>query len=230
VPTSAGQEQLDRAITLVGLALTLVSVLANTVQARLVGLAAIVVAFATWRITRRYRGIKWAVVLLVLGVVALAAAGPKTVRNAAAGDPRPHLLLSLDGRNVTRDALTWSPKVDASQGETVDFLLTVDNGGESVLHNIVVRVIPPPHLDIVEDSVSWIAASQGEVPAENAPLFGGGYNYGNFAPGGGFYVRFTAVVDDDFEECQVVIRALAFAGADEVQEREAPVDISIARC
>lgn len=231
---SSVSSSLDRIVALLGFALSIVSALANTIRARLIGLTAIGVTLLLWYLVRRYyRYIgRWSLGLVVFGTSVLIVVAPRVVSKASDALPEasPYLALTLDARNASRDETIWSPQVVASPGDTVEFLLSAQNEGESVLNDITARVVSPPHLTIVEESVLWIDAEQ-EAKQEARFLLSGGYNLGSYAPDGGFFIRFAAVViGEGFEGCEVAIRALAFVSSNEVREREAPADLAINRC
>lgn len=103
----------------------------------------------------------------------------------------------------------WKKEVAAKPGDTVDWLLTSDNTGSAVLNNIVIRDVLPPNVQLVPGSVKWIDASQNAVQSDN-PLFDGGINVGNYAPGGGFYMTFSTKVLGNFTPCEIRVRNQAF--------------------
>ncbi len=123
---------------------------------------------------------------------------------------------------------TWHKEVATKPGDTVQWLLTTDNSGDADLHNIVVRDVLPPHVSLVPGTVKWIDASQNAAQTDQ-PLFDGGINVGNYAPGGGFYMIFDTTVKGDFEEREVRVRNLGYVKSTETPEKEDTADVIITR-
>lgn len=105
----------------------------------------------------------------------------------------------------------WKEVVTTKPGQEVEWLLTTQNTGQAVLNNIVVRDVLPPHVQLTRGSVKWIDASQ-NAGQNDKPLFDGGINVGNYAPGSGFYMMFATKVKGDLPEgkCEVRVRNLAY--------------------
>lgn len=122
----------------------------------------------------------------------------------------------------------WKKEVQAKPGEQVEWLLTTDNTGQAVLNDVVVRDVLPPHVKLVSGSVKWIDAVQNATQGDK-PLFDGGINVGNYAPGGGFYVMFTTDVLGDFTPCEVRIRNVGYVRTKQTPEVQDDADVIINR-
>ncbi len=122
----------------------------------------------------------------------------------------------------------WKKEVNAKPGEEVEWLITTENTGQAVLNNNIVRDVLPPHVQLKSGSVKWIDASQNAVQGD-APLFDGGINVGNYAPGSGFYMMFATNVLGDFEPCQIRVRNIAYEKSDQVPEIQDDADVVITR-
>lgn len=122
----------------------------------------------------------------------------------------------------------WKKEVNAKPGEEVEWLLTTENTGSAVLNNNIIRDVLPPHVELTSGSVKWIDASQNAVQTDK-PLFDGGINVGNYAPGSGFYMTFATKVKGDFDPCQVRVRNVAYVKATETPEIQDDADVIITR-
>ncbi len=122
----------------------------------------------------------------------------------------------------------WKKEVNAKPGDKVDWLLTTENTGETVLNDIVIRDVLPPHVKLSSGSVRWIDASQ-NASQNDKPLFDGGINVGNYASGSGFYMTFTTEVLGDFEECEIRIRNVGYVKSTQTPEIQDDADVIITR-
>lgn len=122
----------------------------------------------------------------------------------------------------------WKKEVKAKPGDKVDWLLTTENTGEAVLNDIIIRDVLPPHVKLSSGSVKWIDASQ-NAGQNDKPLFDGGINVGNYAPGSGFYMTFSTEVLGDFEECEIRVRNVAFVKSTQTPEIQDDADVIITR-
>lgn len=123
---------------------------------------------------------------------------------------------------------TWHKEVAAKPGDTVEWLLTTDNTGSTVLNNVVTRDVLPPHVTLESGSVRWIDAQQ-DAKQDDKPLFDGGINVGNYGPGGGFYMMFSTKVQGDFDPCEIRVRNLGYVKSDQTPEKEDYADVIITR-
>lgn len=109
----------------------------------------------------------------------------------------------------------WKKEVRAKPGDTVDWLITVDNEGATVLNNVIIRDLLPPHLQLVAGSVKRINSNDTSVQ-DDKPLFDGGINVGTYPVGSGFYVAFSTKVLDTFKACETRVRNIAYTRSDQI--------------
>jgi len=95
----------------------------------------------------------------------------------------------------------WAAAVDAQPGQTVAYLITVKNEGNTSLTNVMVRDALPPRMDFVEGSVKQTDSNFPNGISASDLLVQGGINTGNYAPGSVAYIRFTAVVPATVDRC-----------------------------
>lgn len=95
----------------------------------------------------------------------------------------------------------WQAAIDAAPGQTVAYLITIKNEGNTSLTNVMVRDAMPPRMDFVEGSAVLRNSNFPNGTALSDLLIQGGVNVGNYAPGGVGYVRFTAVVPAAVDRC-----------------------------
>ncbi len=120
----------------------------------------------------------------------------------------------------------WKETVTAKPGETVQWLLTTKNTGDSQLDEINVRDVLPPHVELVSGTVRRVDASR-DQNLQNGPLFSGGYVVGSYGAGSGVYVLFDTKVLDNFETCEVRVRNQAFVSSKQSEERGDTADLVI---
>lgn len=95
----------------------------------------------------------------------------------------------------------WTASVDAKPGQTVAYLITVKNEGNTSLTNVIVRDNMPPRINLVSGSVRLTNSNfPGGITLSDL-LVQGGVNIGNYAPGAVGYVRFTATVPANVDRC-----------------------------
>ncbi len=123
---------------------------------------------------------------------------------------------------------TWHKEVATKPGDTVEWLLTTQNTGPSNLNNIVTRDVLPPNVKLDSGSVKFITVN-GSTAQTDKPLFDGGINVGNFAPGGGFYMMFSTKVEGNFDPCEVRVRNLGYVRSDQTPETQDTADVVITR-
>lgn len=137
--------------------------------------------------------------------------------------------ISFAARNVSQDADDqYARLIDVQEGDTLRFLITIENVGSSVADNVTVRVVPPPGLQLVSRSVRRLDASQDNVQSDLA-LFDGGINFGSYARPGGFYVYYDVVVVDvgTVTDCGSRLRAQVFVWADRLPETTRTTDVLV---
>ncbi len=129
----------------------------------------------------------------------------------------------------------WKESVDAKPGESVQWLVKVINTGSTVQNNVSASDLLPPHIEYIDGTAKWYSASQNGVALDFDQFEisdgDGGYGFGNYAAnGGGFLVRFDTKVKDDFKECSVAIRNVAYTKSDESpEEQEDYADVKITK-
>lgn len=123
---------------------------------------------------------------------------------------------------------TWHKSIKTKPGDTVEWLLTGYNSGASDLNHIVVSDVLPPNVSLVTGSVKWIDTSQNAAQSDK-PLFDGGIDVGNYAPGGGFYILFATTVKGDFTPCEVTVRNQSFIRSTQTPEDKDTADVVITR-
>lgn len=88
----------------------------------------------------------------------------------------------------------WKESIDAKAGEEVDYRIEYKNTGTTVQNDVVIKDVLPQGVTYVAGSTSisnaasdfkWRVSTNNEVTK-------GGLNIGNYAAGGGAYVKFTA--------------------------------------
>lgn len=107
-------------------------------------------------------------------------------------------------------------------------MLTTQNTGPTDIRDVVVRDVLPPHVQLESGSVKAIT-SQGTTTQNDKPLFDGGINAGNYAPGGGFYIMFSTKVLGNFDPCEVRVRNLGYMKSDKTPEQTDYSDVIITR-
>lgn len=225
------RRRLDRAASLVGFWMAVAATLANTVKARLIGLAVVAAAFGAWMVIRRNPKLfaKGAGAVVAVGAVVAFAVSVRTVPDTVTHTGTPSMRTELQVRNLTRDEQGWAPETGAAPGDSLEFLLTVENTGAATLTGVTVSASPPPNTTPVENTVRWITVD-GDAGQDLEHFLGGGLTTGNYNPGGGFHVQYTAVVNNTIEECHTRVRGRAFAAADQLTERETTADVTITSC
>jgi uncharacterized repeat protein (TIGR01451 family) len=113
----------------------------------------------------------------------------------------------------------WTTEVNAKPGEQVEWLLNTKNGGQASMTDVVTRDVLPPHVKLVPGSVKFVNA-KGSQALSDGPLFQSGYNAGRYDANDNTLITFKTTVLDDFKECQVRIRNVAYA-----HSKEVPADI-----
>lgn len=113
----------------------------------------------------------------------------------------------------------WTKEVNAKPGEEVEWLLNTKNTGAAAMTDVVTRDVLPPHVQLVPGSVKFTNA-KGSQTLQDGPLFQSGYNAGRYDPNDNTLITFKTKVLNDFSECQIRVRNVAFA-----RSKEIPKDI-----
>lgn len=111
-------------------------------------------------------------------------------------------------------AASWKSEVNAKPGEEVEWMLNTKNTGQAPLTNVVTRDVLPPHVELVPGSVSYRDA-KGTQALSDEPLFQSGYNSGRYDPNDNTIITFKTTVLDDFADCEIRVRNVAYAHAAE---------------
>lgn len=128
----------------------------------------------------------------------------------------------------------WVNSVNVKPGDTVEWLVDVDNTGTSNNTHTTVRDQLPPHLTFNTGSMKWIDTNRpsGDVlPNQTALFTSGGVDFGTYAPGGGMYVLFSTKINnpDDFSQCVTTIRNTAWAKSSENAEKVDQADVVVTK-
>lgn len=165
-----------------------------------------------------------AVPTIILAVKELGASGDARVTGSPAGHPR--LMLSPSGTlrgdfSVERKGASgaWTNELHGVvPGDVVTWMLHVGDYSDHVAFmRVIARVVLAPHLELIPESVRLVN-EHGDRQEADSPLFRGGFNIGNYAPGGGQYVLFDTRLDPDFPGCVVRIENVADIRADGLPE------------
>ncbi len=123
----------------------------------------------------------------------------------------------------------WVSEVNARPGEEVEWLLNTKNTGQAAMTDVATRDVLPPHVKLVDGSVKFTNA-KGNQNLQDDPLFQSGYNAGRYDPNDNTLITFKTKVLDDFKECQVRVRNVAYAHSKEVpQDVKDDADVVITR-
>jgi hypothetical protein len=179
-------------------------------------IASLVTAVLLHRRVWHYPPILWAWLLVILvgtaaGLIIGSRAGskrslPAYFAEGLPGNPEPlspHGVLGL--RSYVRLAGTsqWQDQVDAVPGQVAQWVLYVSNdNSKRVFTDVDVSDVLPPHVRVLGASVKFIDA-RGTAQLRAAPLFGGGYDDGDYNPGDSTLTIFSGVLQSDFAGCAV---------------------------
>lgn len=231
---------LERLAGVFGFILTVLAFAAENVWLGFLVLAVLTSSVALWALMYRRDmpdHLRRAILIGCSGLafVLLSGAAVLLVRSEPGQDSTgaPRLLITLDARNTSRDQQgLWAPTVAADVGETVDFLIFVENRGETDLTDVTVRSNSHvgKSLQLVANSVRWIYVgrdgSTQDLRQQDKNLFEGNVSFGDWKPGGGFYLRYTTIVKP-ISQCNVVVREQAVVYASESPDRRASADLTL---
>lgn len=138
--------------------------------------------------------------------------------------------LEITKQVTTPGSTDWRERIVARKGDTVSWLVTFNNTGDEVLNNLTIRDVMPDGVTLVPGTIMVFdpARPNGEVLNDTA-LGAGGVNVGNYAPGGGGYIRFRTTVDQD-PPAECVATNVAYGRATNVPEQEANATVVIEDC
>lgn len=124
---------------------------------------------------------------------------------------------------ITKDAkiegaATWQNSIQAHPGDTVAFLITVKNVGNTVLRNVMVRDSMPPFLQYVPGSAKMIDTNYPNGYPLSDYVVQGGANTGHYMPGAVTYVRLQARVPSDNSACGSTNTNVGHAKADNLPD------------
>jgi hypothetical protein len=161
---------------------------------------------------------------IVLAVRELSATSNSRVTGPPAGQPRltlsPSGTLSGDFAVERKDAPgTWAKELHGVvPGDVVTWKLHVGDYSDRVsFMHVIARVVLAPHLAVIPQSVRLVS-ERGDRQQADAPLFKGGFDIGNYAPGGGQYLLFDTRLQPDFKGCVVRIENIADIRAEGIPE------------
>lgn len=135
-------------------------------------------------------------------------------------------LVRLDGENSSQ----WRNRVEASEGDRVEYLLDFTNTGTGTAYNIVLRDRLPENMELVPGSVLWIDGNYPEgVSIPDDYLFSSnGFGVGNYGVNNGGYIFYEAVVREGVSECEAI--NVAFIGANDIPEQSDDAIVVIEDC
>lgn len=112
----------------------------------------------------------------------------------------------------------WQANVDAQAGDTLAYLITVKNEGNTQLNNLIVRDSLPPRLQYVTGSAMLYNANHRSGIRISDSIIAGGVNAGNYTPGSDVKIRFQARIPADQNGCNITFRNIAASRADGLGE------------
>jgi uncharacterized repeat protein (TIGR01451 family) len=91
----------------------------------------------------------------------------------------------------------WSNKNTARPGDTLSYLISYKNTGNTVQHDVIIRDSLPPHMTLVPGTTKLANATypQGKAVASN-DVVNGGIIIGNYGAGANAFVTFDVKIDD----------------------------------
>ncbi len=130
----------------------------------------------------------------------------------------PTVSITKQVKNATDGA--WQKATVAKPGETVKWLVTIKNTGNTTLDDVDVSDALPPHFAVVPGSVKRTDGANNGVAQNDTSLFTDkGINFTSYGSGAALYVRFDTLVKDDLTTCEAVMQNQAF-----VTTKETPVE------
>lgn len=125
----------------------------------------------------------------------------------------------------------WTKSLAVEPGQEVEYLISFTNRGNKDLSNVVVADNLPLYHSYV-DNTAKIKNSQydGNQIANDEAIFEGGFNTGDYAPGAGAHIWFTAKIDpiNVYERCgDYIVRNVGFVNPDEVESLKSTAEVKI---
>ena len=111
---------------------------------------------------------------------------------------------------------TWQKDIQAQPGDTLNYMITVKNAGNTTLPNIVVRDSMPPKFQYIPGSATLKNSNFPNGTPISDAIAQMGVNIGTAAPGGVAYVRLQAKVPSDRTACDLTHTNVAHAKQDSV--------------
>ncbi len=122
----------------------------------------------------------------------------------------------------------YGKSTEVKPGDKIQWGLRVNNLGTAKLDDVAVSDQLPPHMQLVSGSVRYIDSAPQDVVQQDGPLFTtGGIGVGVLQPNSGFNIRFDTIAKDDFAECEVTVRNLAFVASRQYPEIQDYADVKI---
>jgi uncharacterized repeat protein (TIGR01451 family) len=125
--------------------------------------------------------------------------------------------ISLNKQVTIPGSTDWQKSLTANPGDTLSWLLTVNNTSTTTnATKVTVKDQLPAHLQVVPGSVTYISASFPKgTPLSDTALFGAGQNLPDLTPGAGGYIRYRTTVKSDFDatDCSPTVNNIATAVA-----------------
>jgi len=140
----------------------------------------------------------------------------------------PNNHLTLTKTNRLAGSSTWGHQVDAKPGDTVQWELETANKGTSTLTNVTTSDMLPSNLQVIPNSVHFTNA-RGTEQLPDGPVFGGGYDAGNYNPNDNTFVTFETKVLDNFDGCTIIDRNIGNATADQAPKATDDADVVITK-
>lgn len=164
-----------------------------------------------------------AIAALIIAVPAVALAVRElsaSTGSRIAGPPAGHAHLSLSPSDTLRGAFAVERKGTSNSwttglhgvvpGDVVTWRLSVGDYSDRVdFVHVIARIVLAPHLEAISESVR-LDSEEGERQLSDAPAFKGGFDIGDFGPGGSQYLLFDTRLKSDFPGCTVRIRNIAY--------------------
>lgn len=96
---------------------------------------------------------------------------------------------------------TWLTSVDAQPGQTVAYLITFTNVGNTTLRDVLIRDNMPPRMEYIPGSARLFNTTHPNGVVISDLLIQGGVNVGDYSPGANAQVRFQARVPQAVDRC-----------------------------
>jgi uncharacterized repeat protein (TIGR01451 family) len=124
----------------------------------------------------------------------------------------------------------WKKTVNAVPGDTLEWVVLVENTGTSTLNDVTTRDPLPPHVTFVQNSLRYVDGDQDVVQTKANDFFNnGGINVGSKAPEFQHMYLFSTTVNDDELQAVTSIRNIARTRSNETGEVADYADVVITR-